>query len=337
MPCRPARWLGWGRAGLSLSLGLLVLSASSAAQPPGGADPAAWLGRVQAAASGHSYQGTMMVGSNGVASSTRLVHICEGRHRYERVEALDGRPRVQLRHNDQLITLWPDSKQARSESRDPVAEFPSLAGTAALALDNYEPAPWMRDRIAGREADVLMLKPRDKLRYAQRLWADRETGLLLRSDVVGTGGDVLESSAFTDVQIGSKSPADLVLNPMRRLDGYKLLRVPSERTQIEAEGWMIGRPVPGFALVSCSKRPLLDADIQVKPVQVLQSVFSDGLAQVSVFIEPFDPMRHKQAMGTGRGATHTVSSRQGDWWFTVVGEVPMTTAQQFSTVLERRR
>ena len=334
-PGRVAGWVVWRRAGLGL--GLLVLAASSAAQVPAVLDPAVWLGRVQAAASGQSYHGTMTVGSNGAASSSRMVHICDGRHRYERVEALDGRPRVQLRHNDQLITLWPDSKQARSESRDPVAEFPSLAGAAPLVLDSYEPAPWVRDRIAGHEADVLMLKPRDKLRYAQRLWADRETGLLLRNDVIGPGGEVLESSAFTEVQIGSKAPIDLVLGPMRRLDGYKLLRVPSERTQIEAEGWVLGRPVPGFALLSCSKRPLLDVDSQAKPVQVLQSVFSDGLTQVSVFIEPFDPLRHKQAMGTVKGATHTVSSRQGDWWFTVVGEVPMTTAQQFSASLERRR
>ena len=332
---RQAGWAGWGRAGLSL--GLLVLAASSAAQSPAVTHPAAWLGRVQAAASSLSYQGTMTVGANGSVSSSRMVHICDGRHRYERVEALDGRPRVQLRHNDQLLTLWPDNKQARSESRDPVAEFPSLAPGPALALDNYEPAPWLRDRIAGHEADVLLLKPRDKLRYAQRLWADRETGLLLRSDVIGPAGEVLESSAFTEVQIGSKAPADLVLGPMRRLDGYKLVRAPSERTQIEAEGWVIGRPVPGFALVSCSKRPLMDADPQAKPVQVLQSVFSDGLTQVSVFIEPFDPQRHKQAMGTSMGATHTLSSRQGDWWFTVVGEVPMTTAQQFSAALERRR
>jgi sigma-E factor negative regulatory protein RseB len=66
-----------------------------------------------------------------------------------------------------------------------------------------------------------MLKPRDKHRYAQRLWADRETGLLLRSDLLGPAGEVLESSAFTDVLIGGKPPPELVLKPMKRLDGYR--------------------------------------------------------------------------------------------------------------------
>jgi len=70
---------------------------------------------------------------------------------------------------------------------------------------------------------------------------------------------------------------------------------------------------------------------------VLQTVYSDGLAHVSVFIEPYDALRHKQPMGTSLGATHTLMNRKGDWWITVVGEVPMATVQQFEAQLERKR
>ena len=331
------QWAAAWRRGL-LGLGLLGAAALALAQGVAPAHPGAWLGRVQQAAASNSFQGTLMVGASGVVSISRMVHVCDGRQRYERVEALDGKPRLQLRHNEQSLTLWPASKQARFESRDPVAEFPSLSALAGpLALENYEPASLVRDRIAGHEADVLMLKPRDKLRYAQRLWADRDSGLLLRNDVFGPGGEVLESSAFTEVQIGGRLSPEQVLGPMKRLDGFKVVRAAAERTQIEAEGWLLGKPVAGFQLVSCSKRPLADTGSQGAPVQVLQSVFSDGLTHVSVFIEPYDAQRHKQAMGTSLGATHTVSSRQGDWWFTVVGEVPMSTAQLFSAMFERRR
>ena len=319
-------------------LGLGLLGGATLAFSQTVPSASAWLGRVQQAAASSSYQGTLMVSASGVVSSSRVVHVCDGRQHYERVEALDGKPRLQLRHNEQLLTLWPASKQARFESRDPVAEFPSLSSLAGpLALENYEPASLVRDRIAGHEVDVLMLKPRDKLRYAQRLWADRETGLLLRNDVIGPSGEVLESSAFTEVQIGGRLSADQVLGPMKRLDGFKVVRAASERTQIEAEGWLLGKPVAGFQLVSCSKRPLADTESQLAPVQVLQSVFSDGLTHVSVFIEPYDAQRHQQPMGTSLGATHTLSSRRGDWWFTVVGEVPMPTAQQFTALFERRR
>ena len=164
--------LGWAglRQGL-LGLGLCGSALLAAAQAPSAATAGPWLSRVQQAAANSSYQGTLMVSSGGVLSSSRVVQVCDGSQRFERIEALDGKPRVQLRHNDQWLTLWPASKLARSESRDPVPEFPALSAWAGQrALDHYEPVSLVRDRIAGHEADVLMLKPRDRLRYAQRLW-----------------------------------------------------------------------------------------------------------------------------------------------------------------------
>ena len=280
-----------------------------------------------------NYQGTLMFSAGGVLSSTKLLHIGDGRDHYDRIETLDGQPRVQYRHNEEMLTLWPDSRLARWEQREPVAEFPALPASAELrALENYELQALEPDRVAGHTADVLMLKPRDAHRYAQRLWADHQTGLLLRNDVLGPSGEVLESSAFTDLQIGGKPSTEAVLGPMKRLAGYRVLRPRTERAQVETEGWQLVRPVPGFGLVSCTKRPLADAG-----VPVLQSVFSDGMTHVSVFIERYDAQRHKQPLATGLGATHTLMNRHGDWWFTVVGEVPMATVQLFEAMFERRR
>ena len=280
-----------------------------------------------------NYQGTLMFSAGGVLSSTKLLHIGDGRDHYDRIETLDGQPRVQYRHNEEMLTLWPDSRLARWEQREPVAEFPALPASAEpRALENYELQALESDRVAGHTADVLMLKPRDAHRYAQRLWADHQTGLLLRNDVLGPGGEVLESSAFTDLQIGGKPSTEAVLGPMKRLAGYRVLRPRTERAQVETEGWQLVRPVPGFGLVSCTKRPLADAG-----VPVLQSVFSDGMTHVSVFIERYDAQRHKQPLATGLGATHTLMNRHGDWWFTVVGEVPMATVQLFEAMFERRR
>ena len=280
-----------------------------------------------------NYQGTLMFSAGGVLSSTKLLHIGDGRDHYDRIETLDGQPRVQYRHNEEMLTLWPDSRLARWEQREPVAEFPALPASAEpRALENYELQALEPDRVAGHTADVLMLKPRDAHRYAQRLWADHQTGLLLRNDVLAPGGEVLESSAFTDLQIGGKPSTEAVLGPMKRLAGYRVLRPRTERAQVETEGWQLVRPVPGFGLVSCTKRPLADAG-----VPVLQSVFSDGMTHVSVFIERYDAQRHKQPLATGLGATHTLMNRHGDWWFTVVGEVPMATVQLFEAMFERRR
>jgi len=339
-------WRGLGRIGTGLSFWLALLAGPVVAQvQPGAAgaisapsDSLAWLARIQQAAISSNYQGTLMFSAGGVVSSTRVLQYCDGRQRYERLEVLDGRPRLQYRHNELSVTLWPGSKVAMVEPRDPVAEFPALpASTGSRALDYYEVRDVGRDRVAGHEAEVLMLKPRDKHRFAQRLWADRETGLLLRNDVLAPNGDVLESSAFTDVQMGVRGQPEVVLRAMKKLDGYRVVRPQSDRTLLEAEGWAMSKPVPGFQLVSCTRR-LLDAAADGAPsAPVLQTVYSDGLAHVSVFIEPYDAQRHKQPMGTSLGATHTLMNRKGDWWITVVGEVPLATVQQFEALLERKR
>ncbi len=68
------------------------------------------------------------------------------------------------------------------------------------------------------------MQPRDAYRYGYRLWADKASGLLLRADVLGERGEVLETSAFSDVPIGVKPQPIRVLQPMKQLDGYRVIR-----------------------------------------------------------------------------------------------------------------
>ncbi|HSW04873.1 MucB/RseB C-terminal domain-containing protein [Aquabacterium sp.] len=326
--------VNWRRQFGRLGVGAALLSCASLVGAQAG-DAGQWLQRIQQAAADRTYQGTMMTSAAGVVSSSRVAHICNGRERYERIEVLDGQVRRQYRHNGLVLTLWPQTKVAVVEQQDSIADFPSLPSASVRALDSYELRSIGMDRIAGHEAEVLMLKPRDGHRYAQRLWAERESGLLLRTDVLGPRGEVLESSAFTDLSIGGKLATDTVLGPMKKLDGYRVVRPQNQRTQLEAEGWMLARSVPGFQLLSCVKRPLDAVAEGSAAEQVMQTVFSDGLTHVSVFIERFDAQRHKP-MRTVLGATNTSMNRVGDWWITVVGDVPMATVQQFESMLQRR-
>ncbi len=333
-----------GRSGLALALLLLCTvwaswaQAAPGAQGNGGTDGSVWLARIQQAAADTNYQGTLMFTAGSVVSSSRVEHSCDGRQRYERLEVLDGRARVQYRHNDRVVTIWPATKLAMVEQRGPLDEFPALPASAvSRALEHYELRSVGQDRVAGHDVEVLLAKPRDRYRYAQRLWVARETGLLLRSDVLGPAGELLESSAFTDVKLGARLQADAVLKPMKKLDGLRVVQAQAQRVPLESEGWNVARPVPGFQLVSCTKRPLDAAAASDASAPVLQSVFSDGMANVSVFTEPYDVQRHKQPLGTSLGATHTLMSRHGDWWITVVGEVPMATMQLFESMLERKR
>jgi sigma-E factor negative regulatory protein RseB len=299
-----------------------------------------WLMRVHQAADHHNFQGTFVVSAGGSVSSARIAHYCDGRNQFERVESLDGQMRRVFRHNNVVHTLWPQSKLALVEQRESMSSFPALLqGGDDRIVDSYEVRSLGTDRVAGHEAHVLHLRPKDSHRYGYRLWAEKASGLLLRAEVLGEHDEVIESSAFSDVVIGVKAQPESVLQPMTRLDGYRVLRPSLTPTRLEEEGWSLRSPPPGFRQVSCVRRPLeAGADaLRASVPDVLQSIYSDGLTYVSVFIEPFNAGRHGKPIQTSLGATQTMTRRQGDWWITVVGDVPLATLRTFFGALERKK
>ena len=70
---------------------------------------------------------------------------------------------------------------------------------------------------------------------------------------------------------------------------------------------------------------------------MIQSIYSDGLTYVSVFIEPYRAERHPKPMFASIGATSTLAQRQGDWWVTIIGDTPPGTLRMFAAALERRK
>ncbi len=300
----------------------------------------AWLMRIHEAASKRNFQGTFVVSGGGEVSSARIAHFCDGTNQYERIESLDGLARHVFRHNDVVQTVWPGSRVAVIEQSQLLMSFPALlqAGDDRI-VDFYDVRPQDSDRVAGHDANVLLVKPRDSYRYGYRLWSEKVSGLLLRADVLGDRGEVLETSAFSDVVIGVRPQPESVLQPMRRLDGYRVVRPVLTPTKLEAEGWSLRDGAPGFRQVSCVRRPMggLPGDRDGAADPVLQAIYSDGLTYVSIFIEPFNALRHTRPMLASVGATQTLMRRQGDWWITVVGDVPASTLKMFAKGLERSR
>jgi len=323
----------------------LTVCAQAPQAAPGGAgtlsaaDARDWLTRMHGAARSGNYQGTLVYSAGGTLSSSRVWHFQAGEQVYERLEALDGQQQRIARHNDTVHTLWPQTRTAVVEKRETLAAWSTTPQAVdPQALDHYGLRREGSARVAGREAAVFMLEPRDALRYAQRLWADLATGLMLRSDVIADAAagarGVLESTAFSEVQIGVKPQPEIVLQVLREIDGYQVLRPQQKRTTLDVEGWAWARPVAGFRLAGCLRRGMETAG---DDEPVLQAVFTDGLTHVSVFVEPYKPQRHGADMQAQRGATAAVMMRRGEHWVTAVGDVPPATLKQFASALERLR
>lgn len=330
------RMLPW----LAAAAGAMLFAPAASAQPPN--EPAAearyWLTRIHEAIGKRSFLGTFVVSAGGSMASARIAHYCEGGQQYERIEALDGRRRQVLRHGDLVTSLWPQQRLAVVETRGLMNQFPALLSSGIGGIvERYHVRTLGEGRVAGHEAHVLLLSPKDGYRYGHRLWAEKHSGLLLRAEVLDERETVVEASAFSDLIIGVKPQPELVLKAMKQLDGYRIERPTLEPTDLQAEGWALREVPPGFAPVSTVRRPMSAAATDAAPTAVLQSIWSDGLTHVSVFIEPYSAAAHGREATTVMGATQTLTRRLGDAWVTVVGDVPAVTLKTFALGLERRR
>jgi sigma-E factor negative regulatory protein RseB len=289
-----------------------------------------WLLRIHDASRVRSYVGTFVVSSNaGVMSSARIWHACDGRLQVERVESLTGPRRSTIRRNDEVVTFLPESRTARTERRDSLGVFTDLLKGNETSIPEFYGARHLGDdRVAGFDADVVQLVPKDSLRFGYRIWSEKKTGLVVKTQTLDADGNVLEQAAFSELQLDAPVKAEKLLQMMAVPEGWRIEKPQASKTTAAAEGWSLRTPVAGYRPQSCYKRPAEG---------VLQWIFSDGLASVSLFIEAYDRQRHAQETLFASGATHTLTRRIQDWWLTAVGEVPPQTLKAFSQNLERRR
>ncbi len=299
-----------------------------------------WLVRLHEASRRRTYVGTFVVSSSGGnLSSARIWHACDGVQQIERVEALTGAPRSTFRRNDQVVTFLPDSKLVRTEKRESLGLFPALLkGSDNSIPEFYSALRTGQDRVAGFDADVVQLVPRDSLRFGYRIWSEKKTGLVVKLQTLDTEGQVIEQAAFSELQLDAPVKMDKLAQMMASTDGYRVEKSEPVKTTAQAEGWLLKNAVAGFKPMGCFKRPNAGAGASDG---TMQWTFSDGLASVSLFVESYDRQRHAQEVLLAMGATQTLTRRLadkgGDWWLTAVGEVPPQTLKAFAQSLERRK
>ncbi len=320
-----------------LSLGMAGVALNAVAE---GDDPRDWLNDMNRAFSDLSYDGQFSYYSGDDLASLRVVHMVVNGVQRERLVHLNGAPREIVRTGEEVACiLLPGDELLELENSIPSGPFARSFVRRYDRISNYYGLSlYGEDRVAGREAVRMAVSPRDEDRFGYRLWLDKQTRMLLRSELVDTDGNRLEIFQFNQITFGD-SVDEHALEPMGH-DGSLVshLSLARESSIPVAEGesrWSAEWVPPGFTMAAADMRRTPST---LKSVDTM--MFSDGLAAFSVFIEDM-PAAGAASMVSRRGATVAVThlvvgDDQAHHLITLVGELPTATAQRIAQSIRLR-
>jgi sigma-E factor negative regulatory protein RseB len=300
-------------------LGSLLLSAPAIAQ-----DAAALIARMGEAVRTLDYEGELVYAHGGQIETLRLFHAGGPDGERERLVTLTGAPREVIRAEGRVTCIGtaPEPSVYADESGRPRL-LAALPGADPLALQqHYAFVLGGVERVAGLPAQQVEVRPRDAFRYGYRLWLEQGSGMPLKSTRFGADGRPVEQIMFTRIALGQRpTEADLVGNAGG--DANRTVLALPAAIAATASAWTVIDPPPGFALAM--QQPGTAAGEHL--------VYSDGLANVSIYVEALDAGIPVFSGPASRGAMNlygrVVQGRQ----VTVLGDVPAATVERFAQSL----
>lgn len=237
--------------------------------------------------------------------------------------------------------------QGDGERGSPVESFslskfgsPHAFGTDAYSFDLGGLA-----RVAEHDCQVVVVRPKDKMRYLQRYCIEPKTGMLLKYSLMDREQQVLEQLMFTQLSmdIDSSLASDEALNLASSASVSMPMAEPSSLSSKAAKANLVpaNAALEAEAEVANDLNQLddwrfenLPAGFKVVKVipqaannNVHQIVLSDGVAAVSVFIASATAAKNIDQLSYANGATHILGLELAGHMITFVGEVPESTLQ----------
>jgi sigma-E factor negative regulatory protein RseB len=310
---------------------LLLLAALPCAAAAAGDSPKAWLERMANAVEYLNYEGTLVHLNGGDTSVMHVTHRVEKGRVTERIISDDGGRQI-IRTDDEVTCIFPDQRTVLVEPRDDGDQSQSplrghLPRAASIDASLYLLSFAAPERIAGRDTKGIAIRPKDAFRYGYRIWVDRATGMPLKTQLVDEQNRVLEQVLFTQIMLPGQIPVSAV-KPSVPIDSFAVRR--TERPAVAAADpsvvdWGASELPPGFKVAVRKAKVAPDAGSGLRHV-----VYSDGLATVSLFVEPA-VAASEQAEGLSQiGAANAYTTTIDGHMVTAIGEVPARTVEIFA-------
>jgi sigma-E factor negative regulatory protein RseB len=279
------------------------VSAQPAAEPP-----AALLERMSRSLQALEYEGVFVYVHDGRVDAVQVSRSQGGNGPVDRLVTLSGDRREVVREGGEVRCLTPGGTVTAATGPRFALLAPHPAQVGRLG-ESYRFSIAGVDRVAGFEATVLDAVPVDADRYAYRLWLERGSGMLLASMLRGPGGEAVEQIAFTSLRLRESG---LVAQDA----------APAAADPVAPSGWQVVELPVGFRLIA---RPIAPAGSE-------HLLYSDGLASLSVYIEP----PGDGLVGAARrGAVNAFGRRLPDAHVVVVGDLPAATIARIAASVRR--
>jgi sigma-E factor negative regulatory protein RseB len=304
---------------LLLVLAILALPAHAAER-----DAREWLERMSNALATGNYEGRFFHVRGSHSETMRIIHRVHRGKVTERLLSLDGSGREIIRNETEVICYLPDKRLVLVEKRtDDNALFAALPIYNTDLESHYRIEKKEVSKALGRKTQMILVQPRDQYRYGYRLWLDYETAMPLKSQLCDRHGNVIEQMLFAELNLRDRIPADQ-LKPSVSAEGFRWVRQDVQQPRIVGGSiaWNVIRVPAGFRLTASRMQIIAGSN---GPVRHL--VYSDGLASVSVFIEPrntgAEPLHGLAKVGAAFVFSRDLDGHQ----VVAVGEVPAATVE----------
>jgi sigma-E factor negative regulatory protein RseB len=252
--------------------------------------------------------------------SFRIAHTVFNGEEYERLEYLDGEPREIVRRGHSLSCVHPGHQLIRIYQQQQ-----SLYQEQAAASRYYQFLITGDSRVAGREVVEITVTPMDDHRFGYVLALDSETGLLLRSSLIGSNDEVLERFQFVEISMDEEIPIAYFQSGENSYHAghSKPLDANAEKSQGSSQGQWSVNWLPGGFTATAAGHHFDDTDMRT---------YTDGLTVFSVFLEGVGDSSESAEGRAQKGATIAYSRAllldNHPYRVTVVGEIPHMTAKK---------
>jgi sigma-E factor negative regulatory protein RseB len=305
-----------------VTLALLVVQLPAHAEQ---VDGQKWLERMSMAARSLNYVGTFVYENQGKLEAMRVVHAMDEDGEREHLMSLTGPKREVLRDNQIVTCILGDRHAVHVNKSRPRKSFRfSLPGQLEQLEKYYSFEVGGEDRVAGQRCRVVVVSPRDNLRYGRRMCVHEDSHLVLRSELTGAGDAVVEQVMFTSVEFPEHIDEAALLPDLNGAD-YTWRREPEQQPdmtgKVSDSRWKVAEVPDGFMLTDHNWH-----SFSVDQPGVEHWLYSDGLASVSVYIEAARTSDSYNGV-SHRGGLNAFGTMVDDHYVTVVGEVPSRTVE----------